>query len=376
MLCRFSALFCMGVAGVLAADCVHSNALEAGEPDAQPTQPAALSPAVALKGYHSKVVSLDFSPDGKRLVGVGLKGPVRSWSLVTRKELRVFRGQANRDKYFLCLALDPTGKSLAVASVQNAPRGPSKYVVRLLDASTFDVRARIPTRAVAIHFSNDGKKFATIGQVPGQTRTRMWDAATGRPLAVLMPRHGYAYAAAFSRDYKALAAVIWQVDGSHVELWDAVAGKRIAILTGYARHKYSPAFSPDGKTLALGTLKLSGKSPVYEPSGVLFFDVTTGKRRAILPGQPTDVDAITFSRDGKLLASASSDGTIYLWDVATKRKTATLRGPRGWRITCLAFSPDGRKLAAGAGQFKHRGGWLGSGQVMVWEVPEAGSNKR
>jgi WD40 repeat protein len=55
---------------------------------------------------------------------------------------------------------------------------------------------------------------------------------------------------------------------------------------------------------------------------------------------------LAFSPDGKLLASGSSDRTIKLWDVATGKERATLRGHAG-EVSSVCFSPDGKVLASG-----------------------------
>jgi WD40 repeat protein len=98
------------------------------------------------------------------------------------------------------------------------------------------------------------------------------------------------------------------------------------------------AFSPDGRTLALGR----------DPTGILIFDL------AGRPGTPLDVPlsrikALAFSPDGRsLAASTERDGEILLWDLDAGRVRLRLRGHHA--AVCLAFSPDDRSLAAGENQ--------------------------
>ena len=64
-----------------------------------------------------------------------------------------------------------------------------------------------------------------------------------------------------------------------------------------------------------------------------------------------------ISPDGKTLASGSADKTIKLWDVATGKERATLKGHTDW-VNSVAFSPDGKTLASGSGDKT----------VKLWEV--------
>ncbi|URN05642.1 hypothetical protein LUW74_21535 [Actinomadura madurae] len=72
------------------------------------------------------------------------------------------------------------------------------------------------------------------------------------------------------------------------------------------------------------------------------------------------MQGLAFSPTSRVLASAALDGTIRLWDMRTGESFATLDWVRSGGAT-LAFSPDGRLLAAGAGS--------GNGTARLWRLP-------
>jgi len=63
-------------------------------------------------------------------------------------------------------------------------------------------------------------------------------------------------------------------------------------------------------------------------------------------GHGDQVTQLAFSPSGELLATASLDGTVRLWDLDVGAEMRTLRGPTGW-VGSVAFSDDGRRIAAG-----------------------------
>ncbi len=64
-------------------------------------------------------------------------------------------------------------------------------------------------------------------------------------------------------------------------------------------------------------------------------------------GHSMKVNAVALSPNNRLLASASADNTIRLWDVGSGNELRTLTGHGGW-VKCVAFSPDGKLLASGS----------------------------
>jgi WD40 repeat protein len=141
--------------------------------------------------------------------------------------------------------------------------------------------------------------------------------------------------------------------GESLKLHDPATGKEVRSLGGNTRSINAIAFSPDGKLLASGTGGfLDGK----QGGEVRVWDVAAGKVTLTPPGwENGDVQAVTFSSDGKRLTAGGSLG-IRVWDVATGKPEKEIKTEAA--ILALTFSPDGKVLVAGAF----------TGQAHLWDT--------
>ncbi len=107
------------------------------------------------------------------------------------------------------------------------------------------------------------------------------------------------------------------------------------------------SFSPDGATLASG----------YYDGAVRLWDVASRKRIATLEGHTDQVTSVSFSPDGTTLVSGSYDGAIRLWDVASREEVATLEGHTDGVIS-VVFLPYRTTLVSGSYD----------GTMLLWDM--------
>ncbi|MFL4903363.1 caspase, EACC1-associated type [Streptomyces sp. MMS24-I2-30] len=159
--------------------------------------------------------------------------------------------------------------------------------------------------------------------------------------------------AAFSPDSKTLAT--GNGDGT-ISLWDVAARRRTAVLTDFTGPAFngvvSVAFSPNGAFLAGVDSKEAGGDSARDGT-ISLWEVATRKRLATLADEGVVlVNQVAFSPAGAILASANGIGTISIWSVAAQAKIATLTSAVAGvhtstkQVNSIAFSPDGSILAA------------------------------
>jgi WD40 repeat protein len=191
----------------------------------------------------------------------------------------------------------------------------------------------------AFTFSPDGRRLASAGE---DRVARLRDSATGALLATCEGHTSKVLGAAFSPDGARL--VTTAADGT-VRQWNAETGREIE--PPYDRHTgevFTAVYSPDGRWVASAGTDRTIR--VWQAKGRQ--DV------AILHGHTAAVAALAFAADGRRLASLSrqyffqaGDDTLRVWDVDPEATLPVLRGHDSY-VYPVAFSPDGRWIASGA----------------------------
>jgi WD40 repeat protein len=207
-----------------------------------------------------------------------------------------------------------------------------------------------PDDIQAIDISADGRHFATGGgrqTTPGSIT--LWDAATRRPLATWHASHGVK-SVAFSPRGDRLASVGW--DRSLVVRRIPEGNEVFSVPIGPFAARL--AWSPDGRLLATAAEAVRTADGTFPASSVKLWDADTGKEWATLEGEIVRYSDVAFSPDGKLLAAAGGVGVngeaplgrIHVWDVESRGQTAVWKNDA--YIFGVSFSPDGALLATGS----------------------------
>ncbi len=295
------------------------------------------------RGHQGPVESLDFSPDGQRLVSCSAAlGEVKVWDLTRHPQYATF-ARTERDVEAIAFSADRE-RLLSVSRGGNLQSWDAATGV-LLDERRLPLPGDVASPAVPADFAPDGRRLAALCREDVRA-VKVWDTATGAGALTLAGHTLPVHCVRFSSDGKLLATggcdPRRERAPHEVRVWDAATGEPLLSVSGHG-FIFTLAFSPDARWLAWGG-----------PEGQLtLLDRETGQPVVEKSSHVGDVTAIAFSPDGRLLTTAGfEDRMVKLWKWGPRRGQAdpfwrpvqTLPAPR--LLGDLAFSPDGRRLAA------------------------------
>lgn len=211
------------------------------------------------------------------------------------------------------------GSTVVPAAVRKAAAVPPSVLSKTLDGHKDWVQA--------LSFAPDGKQLASAGN---DRVVRIWDVASGEPVATLSGHRYPVNALAYAPDGRRLVSA--STDGD-MRVWDRASGAARALRAeGHA--VYALAFAPNG------VLATAGKDRI-----ITLWDTAGGNIVRTLEGHTADIHALVYSPSGRSLVSAGADRTLRVWDLVRGEEVAALAGHRE-TILALAYSADGRWLAS------------------------------
>jgi WD40 repeat protein len=305
------------------------------------------------------ITALAFSPNGDTVAAALHGGTAMIWNVAAGGELLTLNDHETRVE---AVAFSPNSETIAAAGggqVLTWDLSGKRQKVMLKDISS-PGRAVAFSKAGAFAIGSHKDVFVILPNATGSTRLE----GHGNEVNDL----------AFSPDGSRL------VSGSHDEtsiVWDLTNGEKLQELRGHNDWVTAVAYSPDGKTVVTGS----------RDSTIILWDAETWQPKHNLKEHLLGIVDLAFTSDSKRLVSASVDKTVRIWDVATGKQQAVLAahsdavtavaiygdqlatggddGIRLWDLRSLeplpvfptrshgahslAFSSDGRYLAAGAG---------------------------
>ena len=291
---------------------------------------------------NTEIRSVYISPTGSiRAIG-SIENRLLVWDVDTDETIATFAGH---QEFVRAFAFAPTGEPFASGDTEGG-----LYVWDTQGKQTALLGHTDLIRSLA--FDRDGKRLVS-GSTDGTAR--VWDVDSGEEIGTLpltpfdLTLESENYVGDAEQKQRklrlqrnrhirgdtayhpiTLEAVVFSpcgsfiVGGMHNEIrvWDATNYELLmAILPPHeCRQPFALTFSSCGRYFASGSWWYAGeKAPIELWKVDTGENIPTLKKFATLPGHPTDVQCLAFSPDGTLLASASFDGTIFLWDMTPYR---------------------------------------------------------
>ena len=294
------------------------------------------TPRLMTQWTGDKIWDAAYSPDGKYLVLGEGSNFATLWDLATAKIVRRFSGHSGEVK---SVAFFPDGRRVATAG---------ENTVLIWDVRTADELKRLPASAVAgkagygssiaaIALSHDGRQLL-MGR--WDYSASLWDVDSGKPIRTF-PVKGPVLSVALSR--RANRALTGE--NGLAELWELSTGRRLAILAGNTKRVNFAAFTADGKhCLTAG-----------EGGRVILWSAADGRELRRIQVPPHRSMAAALDPGKPRIITAGRDQRVRLWDLRTGRELRQMKWDSDWANT-VAFSPDGTEVLVagypGSGRWK------------------------
>ncbi len=287
----------------------------------------------SLRGHAGMMRSLALHPKGTQIASAGADCMARLWDFDIVLQSRDYVGH---DAAVWSASFSPDGKSIVSAS--------GDQMVRLWEVGSAKplhvLKGHVGPVTMAL-FTPSGKQVISAG---ADRTLKIWDAERGAFVRDLTGHTGTITAFDISLDGKRL--ISGGVDRA-VKVWDLEAGKELSTLSGQTSVVSAIAIHPSGQKFAVGNVDQT--IGLYEISGKLI---------QRWPAHGIAVSGLSFSPDGKLLASCGADRLVRVWSVANPSASPiSLTGHTG-PLSSVAFRKDSQHLVSSGGDLS----------IKLWKI--------
>ena len=298
----------------------------------QPPRPANL--LFSCTGHSSRATSVAWSRNGTRIVSGSFDKSVRVWNAANGNSIQTYLGHTDRVQTVLW-----SPDSMSVASAGD------DRTVHVWNASTGTLQhiySGHTDHVLGLAWSPDGTRIASAS---ADKTVQVWDVVTGRNLFTYRGHSDYVFAVAWSPDGKRLAT---GGNDKVVQVWELAKDTKGNFLTsflfsnrgsfayrGHTGCVNAISWSPDGRRIA----------SVGKDKSMQVWDAASGKLTFIYRHRSSAFNAVAWSFDSRRIATGSNDKTVQVWDAFNRSTLCIYSGHTGY-VNGVAWSPEGTRLAS------------------------------
>lgn len=319
-----------------------------------------LQPTPIFRLSHTDyVTSVAWSPDSTRLVSGSYDTTVKVWDALKGTLIIIYQGPEGHTDVVTCVSWSPDGKYIASGSWD--------ATIKVWDVSAGKLHTTYQSGAKAVNavgWSYDSKYIASGSSEPKNIlrAVKIWNIMTGQEILQ------------YANDYYNIHAVAWTLntndliatgtDYNRVYLQDFKKNTTMLIYADCLDDVNTLAWAP----LSLDKFYIASGSGPYDPTSSLsdnnvgdttvrIWDASTGQTIFVYKGHPRSVLSLSWSPNGKYIASGGADKTVQVWVPFTGQLIARYTAHAN-DVEAVAWSPDGQYIASGS--FDHT--------VHIWQM--------